>query len=709
MMINKVLISSIIILTGFVGNSAAQWVSDSAKNTVVCNASNIQQNPQACTDGSNGIIVVWEDYRSGTNFDIYAQKLNVDGIAQWTANGVNLCTSTANQTVPIICSDGSGGAYVVWKDTRTGPNGTDLYAQHISSDGSLNYGATGSGVAIAGDASPPDNITICSDGSGNAFVAWEDSRTSTTSSSRPDIWMNKLSSGSVSWGGGGRSVISQSLHQTQPKIVDDGNGGCYLVWVNSTLPASIWGQRLNSGGGSYWTSPGIQIFGGTTGSSDASRSPSVSRDGSQLCLTWEQLNSSNSTKGWNLLGNRINSNGSFVWGNSTVAPEISTDWSSDQINSLVFSDDSSASGTTGLMVVYEDLSSGSRGVVLTRLLYDGASFRPAFPNHIFSICRQANNQSGPVAVKTGSGELLVAWNDTRSYGGSSTYSAIYSQRVDKSPKRFLGTSPANSTWGQAVSKTVNKNADQVVLVPRASGGIAAWRDDRNGNTDIYAQLIFRDGSLPVDLSSFTLREGAEHDVLLNWQTASEKDNAGFEIERRLISDPQASIQFETVGSYLGESALRGAGSSNVIRSYSYIDKPGKNGVYEYRLTDLAFDGEKTSHAPKTIEVSSAAGAELYSVGPNSPNPFSEKTVIPISLAKAAIVECTLIDVFGRTIATPINSIFQSGTHSITLDPTKFGNALSSGAYYYTITIRDPETNSIIWKMPKAQLMIRITN
>src|SRR5207249_2248921 len=67
----------------------AQWKSDSTTNTAVCIAPGTQQHPQACSDGANGVIVIWEDYRSKTDWDVYAQKLNADGVPQWTANGVN--------------------------------------------------------------------------------------------------------------------------------------------------------------------------------------------------------------------------------------------------------------------------------------------------------------------------------------------------------------------------------------------------------------------------------------------------------------------------------------------------------------------------------------------------------------------------------------------------------------------------------------------
>ena len=710
-MIKKTLLLVLVICVIYSVRSHAQWKSDSISNTAVCTALNAQQNPQACSDGSDGIIIVWEDFRSGRDMDIYAQKLDANGIAQWTANGINICTSTASQTAPVICSDGNGGAYVAWKDSRTLANGTDLYAQHIGSDGSLGYGASGTAIAYAADALLPNNLAICSDGSGNAFVAWEESRSSISpSTTRPDIWMNKLTSGGAAWGGGGISVISQSLRQTSPRLAPDGSGGCYLVWVNGgTLPASIWATRISSGGSVLWDSNGKQIFGGATGGSDASRNPNISVDGSQLCISWEQLNSSNSTRGWNILANRVKSDGTLVWGTSTAAPEISTDWTGDQINSVLFSDDSAGTGVAaGLLVVYEDYS-GSHDIVMTRLLPDGSGLKPAFPNQLFSVCRVNNDQTFPKAVKTGTGELLIVWNDMRSNAGSSTYSSIYAQRCDKTPKRFLGPSPSTSSWGVPVSNRAGSNADEVVLVPRTNGGIAVWRDNRNGNNDIYAQLIFRDGSLPIELANFSLSAEKNGSVLLNWETASEKDNAGFEVERRLVTDQGTSNNFEVIGSYLSTTSLVGAGFSNSPRNYSFLDNPSESGVYEYRLADYSLDGERVTHGSKTITVSSISNGEEFSVKQNIPNPFNERTIIPITLSQSGIVECTVTDILGRVIAMPFISLLESGSHSFVLNSSSFGNAQTSGAYYYSITIRDQKTGSVLWKMPKAMMMIKITN
>ena len=109
----------------------AYWVED---GTALCTATASQINPTIALDGSGGAIVTWWDYRSGSNTDVYVQRVNASGAVQWTANGVVLCTATENQQYPTIVSDGSGGAIVTWQDYRSGSN-YDIYAQSINARG----------------------------------------------------------------------------------------------------------------------------------------------------------------------------------------------------------------------------------------------------------------------------------------------------------------------------------------------------------------------------------------------------------------------------------------------------------------------------------------------------------------------------------------------------------------------------------------------
>lgn len=88
---------------------------------VVSNATGYQGSPRIITDNAGGIIVVWTDQRSG--FQVYGQKFNSSGVAQWTANGKAL--SPVSHGVNAILADGSGGLFFV----------TQSHAFHVDSNG----------------------------------------------------------------------------------------------------------------------------------------------------------------------------------------------------------------------------------------------------------------------------------------------------------------------------------------------------------------------------------------------------------------------------------------------------------------------------------------------------------------------------------------------------------------------------------------------
>jgi pimeloyl-ACP methyl ester carboxylesterase len=104
----------------------------------ITSASGDQSNYQIISDGAGGAILVWEDNRNG-NRDIYAQRIDGNGNALWTTNGVAVTNNSSDQYEPQLCTDGANGAFIVWTDERNGNK--DIYAQHILSDGSLSPAA----------------------------------------------------------------------------------------------------------------------------------------------------------------------------------------------------------------------------------------------------------------------------------------------------------------------------------------------------------------------------------------------------------------------------------------------------------------------------------------------------------------------------------------------------------------------------------------
>ncbi|MBI1799671.1 MAG: T9SS type A sorting domain-containing protein [Candidatus Eisenbacteria bacterium] len=111
-----------------------QWT---ANGVALCTSPNDQIYATIASDGVGGAIVTWQDGRSGTDNDIFAQRVNAAGVPQWPADGVALCTATRNQDGPAITPDAAGGAIVAWTDERNGSSGSDVYVQNVNADGSL--------------------------------------------------------------------------------------------------------------------------------------------------------------------------------------------------------------------------------------------------------------------------------------------------------------------------------------------------------------------------------------------------------------------------------------------------------------------------------------------------------------------------------------------------------------------------------------------
>ena len=134
--------------------------------------------PQLVSDHNGGAIVVWEDYRNGIEADIYAQRISPSGAVVWSSDAV-VCTAAKNQEKPKIVSDGAGGAIIVWFDYRSNSQ-YEVYAQRINGDGVAQW--TANGVAISTASNNPQFLfpEIISDGSGGAIIVWQDYRSSST-------------------------------------------------------------------------------------------------------------------------------------------------------------------------------------------------------------------------------------------------------------------------------------------------------------------------------------------------------------------------------------------------------------------------------------------------------------------------------------------------------------------------------------------------
>ncbi len=192
-------------------------------------------------------------------------------------------------------------------------------------------------------------------------------------------------------------------------------------------------------------------------------------------------------------------------------------------------------------------------------------------------------------------------------------------------------------------------------------------------TNTFNGLGYFNDPLPVELTSFSAATIGST-IKLNWQTATEVNNYGFEVERCSLSTERQA--WDKIG------FVNGNGNSNSPKNYSFVDdfagKPAyRTGRYSYRLKQIDNDGQ--FEYSKTIEVD-INGVKKFELSQNYPNPFNPTTTIRFNLSDAGNVKLTLFNILGQELRTLVNEFKESGVHTINFDASD----LKSGMYIYKI-------------------------
>jgi hypothetical protein len=231
-----------------------------------------------------------------------------------------------------------------------------------------------------------------------------------------------------------------------------------------------------------------------------------------------------------------------------------------------------------------------------------------------------------------------------------------------------------SEWGTGLVSTADNTLRRKVTITQGDTNpsdvfnpAAEWDGFA---TDTFDDLGQYEGILPVELTSFSAAVIGK-DVKLSWNTATEINNYGFEIERSVISNGVRNLNWEKIG------FVNGNGNSNSPKSYSFVDDKVNAGKYSYRLKQIDNDGQY--EYSKTIEVD-VNGVKEYKLTQNYPNPFNPATTIQYILPQAGMVKLTLYNILGQEIRTLVNEMKEAGTHTINIDASD----LNSGMYIYKI-------------------------
>jgi hypothetical protein len=269
----------------------------------------------------------------------------------------------------------------------------------------------------------------------------------------PSLW--------ASWVEDGVAICTASWGQGSPKTVSDGGGGAIITWYGN---ANIYAQRVDASGTPLWTTNGVAIC---TATGDQT-SPQITSDGvGGAIITWLDLRGSDC----DIYAQRVDASGSVVWTTNGVAICTAT---GSQIGARITFD-----GEGGAIVTWKDFRSGYWDIYAQRV---DAAGSPDWTANGVEICGEAGTQESPEISADGIGGAVIAWQDYRNADCD-----IYAQRVNA----------AGTTWwddnGNAVCTEAGDQVYPRISSDGAGGALVTWYDYRSGNYDIYAQRLDSDG------------------------------------------------------------------------------------------------------------------------------------------------------------------------------------------------------------------------
>jgi len=289
----------------------------------------------------------------------------------------------------------------------------------------------------------------------------------------------------------------------------------------------------------------------------------------------------------------------------------------------------------------------------------GTFFAMKFLNNNFGIIAGYNTPN-PVASKTtDGGTTWIPLTFPSDYDGNSLWAIGFKDEsifwLGDINGNVYYTLNGGSSWTR--SKKVTSNTIFSISIV----GDHMWMSGAGG-TIIKG---FSNPFIPVELVSFNSTVSGNK-VNLSWKTATEVNNSGFEIERKIAETNWIKIGF-----------VKGQGSTTESSSYSFIDSPNKNRKISYRLKQIDFDG--------SYEYSGVVEADLsipleFALAQNYPNPFNPATTINYSLANRSKVDLKVYNILGKQVVSLVNEMQDAGNYSVKFDASK----LSSGVYFYEL-------------------------
>ncbi len=717
----------------------------------ICSAVFNQFQPAIVPDGAGGAIIAWEDHRSGGYDDIYAQRVDAGGTLLWVSTGVAISAAAFHQDVPVMVSDGSGGAIITWRDIRNGFD-YDVYAQRVDPSGMVQW--TTDGVSISATTNHQTLPAITTDGSGGAIISWSDTR-----NGNYDIYAQRVNtSGTVQWTINGVGICTATNTQNNQEMVLAASGGAIIVWYDfrSGTNSDIYAQKIDVSGTVQWTVNGIAICNAAESQSNPVLIP-VSSGGA--LIAWSD---GRDATHYHIYAQRIDANGNFQWAYRGIP--VCTESGNKYMECAV------PDGNDAMIMFWQDLRSATYYDVYTQKLDQYGEILWTATGVPVSTADE--HQLNYAAVTDGKGGAIVVWEDSR----SGSYNDIFAQRLD-----------ADGCWGCPVPEIIS-----VGDVPQDQGGYVniAWNAsqyDPLGEIVEYTiwraldipqamVLMARDACLlesPADIPSATtgpvLREGLLYGEPYYWEmidshdayfidtyskivrtafdsTATSNDYHYFQIIAHSaapsvfwVSEPDSGYSADNLApciplSLAGEQMFGPTGLQltwdrntepdmdcyNVYRGIAEEFTPGPgnllaaecdtalfdggwewDGGYFYKVAAVDVHGNESPYA--LLRPNQVTGddpmplPDATFLAQNFPNPFNPVTNIGFGIKESGHISIRIYDAAGRLVTTLVDEARPAGRYTTEWNGQNTdGSSAASGVYFYRLTTREfEETKKMI--------------
>ncbi len=657
-----------------------QW---STAGVAICQESNDQTNVVVAADGYGGLLIAWQDLRSGTDSDIYTQRVDAAGATLWTIDGHLLTRDSADQTGPQIVANYTGGAIIGWMSQGTVD--INIYAQYVNGSGTEHWSI--GGVAVSPATVNQIGLVMAEDGAGGVIFAWDSS--DQILAFRMNRYSNHL------WGIHGSPVSVLNGSQNAPQIVSDGAHGAYVAMVERIIADYyIYVQHIFFDG-SVWGANAIPVCGTTSPKSQIS----LARDGADgLLVSWQELRN---LADYDIIAQRMNESNALEWGPDgvTVCGQVF-----DQEGAWLVPD-----GSGGALVAWMDNRIYTETDIYSQRIESNGYW--GYPAPEISGVRDLPGDQG--------GFLNISWD---------------ASRLDLWPDELI---TEYSIWRaiDPMQAMMLIKSDPGLLLPTSeisaapvNGGIRMEMLD--GTAFYWNHILTVESSLYIDHYSEQVESTFDSTATSTEFQYFQVIAHGSEISQFWISEPDSGYSVDNIAPCApvmleGEQSFSPAGLQltwtsivepdmgcyHVYRGLSeeFVPEPGNlidspcdtttfddswtwDGGYYYKVAAVDIHGNESDYAlfspaELTGDDTPSTPQAAY-LQQNYPNPFNPQTTIEFGLAEASPVSLNVYDAAGRLVRVILDETLPAAHYSEGWDGKDgSGKAVASGVYFYRLSTK----------------------